>query len=209
MSKTVLMPLLGILAGAVLLALAGCASPPTHFYVLSPLSFPAQAGGAAAPGLAVGLGPVDFPNYLDRSQIVTRTSQNQIDLADFAHWGEPLQDNFIQVLAENLALLLPSQQVSVYPWKRATPIAYQVRVKVIRFDRTNGADSVLEVRWSIISGDGAQELANRASSYAVLPSGDDYPAIVAAMNQTVALFSRDIANALRSLPRPLRPAPIQ
>lgn len=190
-------PLRALVLLAGVLLLAGCASPPTSFYVLSPIAAP---GPAAATGLAVGLGPVELPDYLDRPQIVTRNSRNQIDLAEFAHWGEPLQDNFIQTLAENLARLPPGQQVSLYPWRRATPLDYQIKIKVIRFDRENGGDSVLDTRWSILSGDGGRELLSRASRYAVAPQGDDYEATVAAMNETLALFSRDIVAALRDLP---------
>jgi hypothetical protein len=183
---------------ACLLLLIGCATPASRFYVLSPL--PATA--ATGQGLAIGVGPVDLPDYLDRPQIVTRTSQNELTLAEFDRWAGPLKDNFIQVLAENLATLVPSQRVAVYPWKRATPVDYQVVVKVIRFDRTVGGESVLNTRWSIFSGDGKQELVTREMSYTDNPAGEDYPATVAALNQTLAAFSRDVAGVLKQLPRP-------
>jgi uncharacterized lipoprotein YmbA len=203
MRKAVLTRSAGLL-GAVLLGLTSCSSPPTRFYVLSHLPSSAQPSTAAEQGLAIGVGPVQLPDYLDRPQIVTRSSDNELKLANFAQWAESLQDNFAQVLADNLAILLPTRQVPVFPWSRTTPIDYQVKVKVIRFDRTAGGESVLNARWSIISGDGSRALIVRESSYSVLPEGDDHAATVAAMNQTLALFSRDIAAALRGLPRSSR-----
>ncbi len=196
--KRYLLRLAGVAIMACSLLLTGCATPPSRFYVLSPL----PAAAATGQGLAIGVGPVELPDYLDHPQIVSRTSQNELTLAEFDRWAGSLKDNFTQVLAENLATLVPSQRVAVYPWKRTTPIDYQVVVKVIRFDRTVGGESVLNTRWSIFSGAGKQELVTRESSYTDNPAGADYPATVAALNQTLAAFSRDVASVLKGLPRP-------
>jgi uncharacterized lipoprotein YmbA len=197
-----LLRLAGVALSTCLLLSSGCASSLTsHFYVLSHLSAATPTVATTGLGLAIGVGPVELPDYLDRPQIVSRTSQNELTLAEFDRWAEPLKDNFTQVLAENLAVLLPSQRVVVYPWRRATPVDYQLVVKVIRFDLTVGGDSVLNTRWSVLSSDGRQTLLTRESSYTEHPAGDDYPAIVTALNQTLAAFSRDVAAALKGLPR--------
>jgi len=189
--------LVSLIALSACLSLAGCVSSPSpKFYVLAPLSSerPADAGQE----IAVGVGPVELPDYLDRPQIVTRDGQNELKLAEFDRWGESLKDNTAQVLAENLAVLLPSKKISTYPWKRSTPVAYQVSVKVTRFDHTEGGETVLGVRWSILDGAGVDLLA-RESRYVEKPAGDSYPATVAAMNRVLAQFSRDVANAITGL----------
>ena len=174
-----------------LLVLAGCAgSEPVRYYVLSATL--AGPGGVAARDIAVGVGPVELPEYLDRPQIVTRTSQNELNVADFDRWAGSLKDNTIWVLAENLAILLPSQRVSVYPWKRATPVDYQVTVQVTRFDRLENGESVLAARWRVLDG-GGRELLSRTSTYRETPAGPDYAATVAAMSQNLEAFSRDLA----------------
>ena len=180
------------------LALVGCAgSEPVRYYVLSaaPVAAPAGPGGAAVRELAVGVGPVELPEYLDRPQIVTRTSRNELNMADFDRWAESLKDNTTRVLAENLAALLPSQRVSVYPWKRATPVDYQVTVQVTRFDRLENGESVLAARWRVLDG-GGKELLARTSTYRDTPAGPDYAATVAAMNQSLETFSRDVASRI-------------
>ena len=105
--------------GLFLLALAGCAStPPTQFYVL-----PSLAGSDTAPlsaadsrDLTIGVGPVTLPPYLDRPQIVTNTSRAKLTLAEFDQWAAPLHDIFSRALAENLALLIPTDRVLLHPW---------------------------------------------------------------------------------------------
>ena len=194
------------LLSLVLLALAcgylltGCGSAPTRFYVLTPL--PVSTGQiVSGQGPGIGVGPVELPDYLDRPQIVTRLDQNQFKLADFDHWSEPVKDNFTQVLAENLSSLIPTERIFVFPWKRENRVDYQVMVNVTRFDRTVDGDSVLTARWRIVGNDNRQELAVRTATYTAPAAGPDYPATVAAMNQTLTALSRDIAGTLKGLAR--------
>jgi uncharacterized protein len=97
--------------GLCLMALGGCASTQAaRFYVLSALpgGGTASPGAAAERGLAIGVGPVTLPKYLDRPQIVTFTSPYALNVAEFDRWAEPLESTFVRVLAENLALLIPT-----------------------------------------------------------------------------------------------------
>ena len=90
--------------GGLLLGLEACTSTPSRFYVLSSLSASETiAATAATQGPVIGVGPITLPKYLDRPQIVTRAGSNQLALAEFDRWAEPLQDNVARVLAENLA----------------------------------------------------------------------------------------------------------
>lgn len=191
------LPLIG-LSLAVFLS-GGCSSPDTRFYVLSDVAATTRLAAGVEQDVAVGLGPVELPEYLDRPQIVTRTDQNELQLAEFDKWAEPLKDNVSQVLAENLRILLPSNKVVVYPWKRATSINYQAVVKITRFDHTVDGESVLSARWSILSGDGANTLATQESRYAQRPKEASYRATVAAMNQTLERFSQDVADKINEL----------
>ena len=182
--------------------LFGCASSaPTQFYMLTPLSKSdiEPLGAAFGQDLAIGVGPMELPDYLDRPQIVTQLGPNEYKLAPFDNWSEPLKDNVRDVLAENLALLIPTERIALFPWKRDRQINYQVTVRVIRFDRSVDGDSVLTARWRLLDGDGKAELVVRTKTYTVPPNGPDYSATVAAMNQTLAELSRDIATAIRNV----------
>jgi uncharacterized lipoprotein YmbA len=190
---------------ASLLGLGACASTPSRFYILNTLpaseTVPATA---AAQGPVIGVGPITLPKYLDRPQIVTRASRNQLALGEFDRWAEPLQDNVSRVLAENLALLIPTDHILLNPWPRSAPVDYQVAVEVRHFDGWLGGESVLLALWSILDGAERQLISKRA--FLNVPvGGRDYEAIVVAMNQMVESLSRDIAAAIRSLsPRAAR-----
>jgi uncharacterized lipoprotein YmbA len=193
--KNLTLPILAL--SACLLTLAGCgSSQPTRFYVLSTL--PERQPVGAAEEIAVGVGPVELPEYLDRPQIVTRSGQNELNLAEFERWGASLKDNVTEVLADNLAVLIPSKKIATYPWRRSTLVAYQVAVKVTRFDRTEGGEAVFSARWKILNADGAELLA-RESRFAENPADGSYAATVAAMNRVLAQFSREVAGAVNGL----------
>src|SRR5262245_27125341 len=104
--------------GVALLVLSGClgTTPPTHFYLL-----PSRSSGDTASPASVGqrdltlaVGPVTVPPYLDRPQIVTRTSPAKLTLADFEQWAGPLADTTARVLSEDLALVIPTERVALY-----------------------------------------------------------------------------------------------
>ena len=56
----------------------GCAStPPSRFYVLSPIQGDDREAEADETCTAISVGPIELPDYVDRSQIVTRISPNK------------------------------------------------------------------------------------------------------------------------------------
>jgi uncharacterized protein len=183
------------------LMVGGCASQPSRFYLLSALANPeiASPGTSGQQGPTIGVGPVTLPRYVDRPQIVTRTSPYEIKLAEFDRWAEALDTNFSRVLAENLSLLLPAARVVMSPWSRATPIDYQITVDVNHFLSQVGGDSLLIADWTLFKGEGQDVLTSGRSRFSASPSGQDYAAIVAAMSQTVASLSREIATTIRGM----------
>src|SRR6202043_1164285 len=132
---------------------AGCSvlSPQpdrSEFFILSPVSD--SAGMATKPAstspdsqLTVGVGPVDFPDYLRRLPVVTRVAPNRVDLSDERRWAEPLDKNFTRVLSENLAVLLDTQRIEKYPWALRTKVDYQIEVDVQRFETSSDGQSQL------------------------------------------------------------------
>jgi len=182
------------------LLLAACAqTQPSRFYTLSGLPDDA-APTAASSDLAIGVGPISLPNYLDRPEIVRRTTPNQFQLAEFDRWGEPLGDVFPRVMAENLSDLLATDRVSLLPQRRATTIDYQVEVQVTRFDAEVGGPAILAARWEMFDNDG-KSLVVKRSTFTETVDGEDYGAVATAMSRTIATLSREIATAITALPR--------
>jgi hypothetical protein len=182
-----------------LLGLEACTSTPSRFYILNSLSASETVPAMSAEqGPVIGVGPITMPKYLDRPQIVTRTGAHQLALADFDRWAEPLQDNVARVLAENLALLIPTDQVLRYAWPRSATLDYQVTVDVLHFEGWLGGESRLLALWSILDGAELTLWSARADLNAPV-RGREYDAMVAAMNQLLEWLSRDLARAIRLL----------
>jgi uncharacterized protein len=182
-----------------LLGLEACTSTPSRFYLLNSLStaetIPAMA---AAQGPVIGVGPITVPKYLDRPQIVTRAGSNQLALGEFDRWAEPLQDNVLRVLAENLAFLIPTDQVLWHAWPQSATLDYQVTVDMLQFDGWLGGESTLLALWSILDRAELPLLSQRVCLNAPV-GGGDYEAMVAAMSELLARLSRDIAVAIQRL----------
>jgi uncharacterized lipoprotein YmbA len=186
--------------GLVVILLLGCShSPPTRYYDLGPLSergAPERKEGCAS----IGIGPVKIPEYLDRSGIVTRIASNELRVAEFSKWAEPLEDNFPSVLAESLSSCVCTKTVVIFPWKGSIPLDYRVYVDVIRMDGKLGESAVLDVSWTIMGGaDRKGVLRMERSSYKEPTGGQDYGDFVAAQSRNVKALSRDIAEAIKTL----------
>jgi uncharacterized protein len=191
--------------GVALLVLSGClgSTPPTQFYLMPPLTSGDTAPPASAGqhDLTLAVGPVTVPTYLDRPQIVTRTSRAKLTLADFDQWAGPLADTIARALSEDLALLIPTERVVLYPWPRNIDPDYQISVEVLQFERGPGSQVVLVARWSLLDRDG-KELALRTSRINLTASGTDYEATATAMGRALEVLAQDMATTLRSMGQP-------
>ena len=190
------------LALAILL-FAGCRStrPATAFYTLTSVTKAERAVQDTAPmrDLAVGIGPVQIPEYLDRPQIVTGTTPDKVVLSEFNRWGGSLRQDFPRVLAENIAALLGTERVLAYPWGDRLDPAYRVALDVQQFDGALGGAAVLRVTWIVTGREGKTPLSVRKSDIREPVSGNDYDALVAAQSRALAALSRQIAEEIRRL----------
>ncbi|MBW2072873.1 MAG: membrane integrity-associated transporter subunit PqiC, partial [Deltaproteobacteria bacterium] len=140
-----------------------------------------------------------LPDYLDRPQVVTRSSKNELHIAEFAVWAEPLENNFRRVLAENLALLLPTERLLTYPWDANTTLDYQIVIDVSRFDAELSGSAVLVVRWSILGENGRKVYIARESTLRKVLAVNSYEALASAESSLLATFSQEIVKTLVSI----------
>ena len=183
----------------------GCASSPaSRFYTLSSLSGPvkAKAEHSLSQGPAIGVGPTRFPAYLDRPGIVTRSSGNTIEIAEFDLWAGSLKDDFIRVLAENLSILLETEKMVLYPYIGVVPIDFRIGMNLNRFEGAPGDRVVLGATWVVLQGPDKKEGIVQKSEITEPVSGSDYQSLVAAQSRAVEKLAREIAKAIRSLPAP-------
>jgi uncharacterized lipoprotein YmbA len=191
---------------AVLLS-AGCSmlapqADPTEFFVLKSLA-EINAGEAenrgADVGVAVGVGPIELPEYLDRPQLVRRQEGNRLEIEEARRWAERLQSGFARVLAENLRELLGARVLDRYPWSASEKIDYGVRVEVGRFEPTAGGMAELTARWFIREAASRRVLHTREANIKVPITSAGSEGSVRALSEAVADLSRDIAEGIRQL----------
>lgn len=190
-----------LLAVCVSLAANGCSllgapkQNASDFYVLTG---PREADTAAADRrLSLGIGPIHFPPYLNRPEMVSRIAENQLSIDEFHRWGEPLRENFTHVLATNLDAQLGLARVSFYPWYNTTPMDLAVSVTVVRFEAQPDGTLLLRARWAVTNGRDPAILANR--DFAGQHPGGTPEETAAGLSQLVAQLAADIAAALRTL----------
>ena len=193
-----------VVIAVLVIVLGGCGSTaPSRFYILHSLSNLTTGQQAAVDkhDITIVVGPVNLPEYLDRPQIVTRISPSELKLAEFDKWAEPLEHNFSRVLAENLSILLSTDHIFVYPYRKGSvPIKYHVAVDVTRFDGTPGGNVTLGARWTIFGENGKKEmLLMRKSDYSEPTDGSGYEALVSAKSRALTTLSREIAEAIKAI----------
>ena len=183
--------------------LAGCVgtSPSVEFYTLSPLIGLQQEPHARAAGqnIAIGVGPVEIPKFLDRPQIVTRTSANRIEVSEFHRWGGSLHADFLRVLADNISILLGTNRVIVYPWQDRFDPTYRIALDVEQFEGRPGESVQLDVTWTVTGCEAKETLLVKKSKIREEVAAEDYEALVAAKSRALAALSREIADKIRRL----------
>jgi uncharacterized protein len=100
-------------------------------------------------------------------------------------------------VAENLASMIPTDAIVVYPWKTPWAIQYRVTMEIVRFDGPLGGALILNARWRLLDGAG-KELMLRAVNLSEPARDATYGALVSAQSRLLARVSQDIAAEIKS-----------
>jgi uncharacterized protein len=195
-----------LFCGLACLDLLGCASlspkpDPSRFFTLTPLPQAVQTPATSASGgqISLGLGPIKFPGYLDRQELVSRVSQNRFAIAENDRWAEALADNFASVLAQNLALLLRTDRIILYPWPGNRRPAYRVEIDVLRFEPEGTRNAQLFARWTVRDAGETLPPTVRESRLTRPLTGTSTEDSVAALSEALGELSQEIAEAVRAI----------
>ncbi len=190
----------GMVLGLMSLSFDGCGSIfpkpiPSRLFALSSLPY-TGADTDHSGQISLGIGPVRFPGYLDRQEIVTRVEQNRFDLFEYDRWAEPLDQNFTRVLTQNLSLLLRTDAIVAYPWPIDKKPHYRVEIQVLRFESNSAREAELAARWAVIDETGKKAPSLKESRLTRPAKEKSIDASVAALSETVADLSREIAKTV-------------
>lgn len=182
--------------------LTGCsvlrpAEDPTRHFLLKGVRTSRLASNS---GLAVLVGPVTVPGYLDHKQIVTAGSQHDLELAEFHVWAEDLDTAVSRVVAENLAHLLGSPAIAPYPAVDPPEHDFKSAIVIRRFEKS--ADGLVHLDASyIITGSLGSTIKPRTSSRSIsvrVADPQSYSSIADAMSRALSDLSRSISRGILS-----------
>jgi hypothetical protein len=121
---------------------AGCStsSSAVSFYALEAVSGGTSAVTAETEtALAIGIGRVTLPAYLQRPHMVVRTQSNQMRIEEYHRWAGSLEDDIQRVLIENLMRLTGTERIARMPWTGDFQPDVTVRMEVYRFEAMAGS----------------------------------------------------------------------
>jgi hypothetical protein len=176
--------------------LTGCASvQPTRFYTMSPATAPA----ATAPAVySLSVGPVWVPAAVDRPQIVLQTGPNQVFIAEFDRWAEPLKEAIPRVVVENLSLMLGAQDIAIFPQSGSADASYRITIDILRFESLPGKAAIVDARWTVRSTKDEKTGSGRAKITETVRA-EGYPELVAAHSRALEQLSGQIARTVRDM----------
>ena len=192
-----------IFFGLAFLSVSGCVnfspmSDPSRFFMLNPLpqSEQSRPDTDKVNSLFLGIGPIRFPVYLDRDQIVTRAGQNRFDVSENDRWAEPLEENFTRVLSQNLGMHLGGARIIRYPWQPGQRPTCQIEMEVLRFEPNTRQEVELLADWALIDLSNKVPLVFKKSRIARQTGTKSMEASVAALSETLGDLSREIADTI-------------
>jgi len=197
----------GWLVVAAAVASSGCLgrSPDPRLFTLG--STPRPADAPLDSELAVLVGPVRFPRYLERPQLVRRLAGGELHLDEFNRWAGSFEGNVVRALALDIADRLQSDRVVAYPSDPPFPLAYRIR---IHFDElVVGPDDVLRMRarWSIRSGRGDDPARIGRTDLDQPVAGSSIRAVVAAHDDAITALGDTLSREIERLERTAEPPP--
>jgi hypothetical protein len=126
-------------------------------------------------------------------------NENQLQYAEYDRWAEPLDQNFMRVLTENLSELLDHDQVYMYPFIGVPLLDYQIIMDIRKFEMDEQSQVILKIQWQIVETEDQITISTQRSTYIQKVNSDNYTSIVAGMSQVVERFSRDISDFIRKM----------
>ena len=173
--------------------LAACAGS-EKFYRLS--ASEASPTRGASSGLAVGVGPVSLPSYIDRVEVVFASGSNEFQVPADALWIGSLRENISRTVAADLGRILHSRNVRATIEPGFKP-RYRVALEVRQFHGVSGQEAMLDLSWKIQSGGSGQTVSRHSGTFREPIVGDGYAPLVKAESRLLEQCAQAIAVSLR------------
>ncbi|MBW6508255.1 MAG: PqiC family protein [Desulfuromonadales bacterium] len=166
-------------------------TPPSHFFILESITTSPDILSDSYFIIAIEL--TEFPEHLKRSQIVTRQQNNIIHISEIQRWATPLEDQVLNLIANNLRLLLPESTVVIKPWQINRQVDHTLQISVKKMSGILGQKTDVDIRWQLADQKGAKYPGHYIDQR---PIDDSYEGLVKALNRGLEGLSRELAREL-------------
>ena len=177
-------------------------SPPPRYYVLSGSRdnkvFSKIKRLSQRDSIEIIVGPVEIPSYLDRNEIVTRLSKDELNVSTTNLWAEPLDVGIERTLALEL-YQLSEGRIITYPFSQNTSMeagvkGYRLLVNFYNFECTIDGLCILRGSWNLMDAKTGRSLMERRFFISKnFPEGpDSYQKVVFGMNALLFTLSTQI-----------------
>lgn len=168
-----------------------------QYAVLASVDELSPAGSAPVSTAArVGLGPVTLPEYVLRSQIVSRVAGTRIVVSDTERWAEPLDRAIVRVLAIDLERTTGAGRIVHHPWYERDRPDVQIEIAFARCERDESGRVVVAARWSVRDFRGGAPPIERESRIERATAGPEGASTALALSEALAEMCREIASAV-------------
>ena len=175
----------------------GCGhSPPVRYVTLN--AEPAMAPSVTAHLQPIQLTAVHIPAELDRTEVVTQTSANQLTIHDNDRWGAPLGEMMRRTLAQDLLTRLPAGSF-VLPDAPASPDTRKLVVTVLHVGADASGTLVLQASWTLLSGPSSHALLTQQVSLTSDMASNDAAAQAAALSRLLGQLADRISASVVGL----------
>jgi len=182
-------------------ALGGCLgrTPRPSYYTLGAATPAAVEAVASLPDLGLVVGPIDFPRYLDRPELVTRDGEHGLVLADTHRWAGSFRNDFGHVLSDRLARQLGTAHVVTFPNDARFRVDYRVGIELVSFEGALGQPVTLRARWVVTTGSAGGAVAVAESEIVEPTASPSWDDLLAAHGRAVNRLATEIATRVASL----------
>jgi len=171
-------------------------SPGVEHFVLGSAAGESVATAETRSDLAIVVGPVRLPPYLDRPQLARLESGGEIELDEFTRWLGGFEDNFLRALALDVASRTGSIKVTTHPSKAPFPADVHIKLHIDDLVSVDGAALRVRIRWALVRA-GAESPATLFSMESSIPlTSSSNRSIVVAYDAAVTELGRRIVAAL-------------
>ena len=194
---------LSLIIVGLILAVSGCRSltPSVSYYTLSTIE-PSSESDFADDGnssMAIGIRSVVLPGYLNRTQMMRKTSPYRLEISPYHRWANYLDRMVQQLIEENLQTLLPYIQIVNVPWPIGFKPDFSLSLQIVSLIANDDQKVSLTAVWSLSRDDKSLVIGPRQRILSAPMADNGFESLARAHSEVLAELCRQMAGAIHNL----------